>query len=283
ALGASQNGAAATAYLGGFGIAAALAAGAEVVVPGRVTDASLVVGPAAWWHGWGPHDLDALAGAVAAGHVIECGAQATGGNYPFLGELAPGYPGFPICEVAADGSCVVTKQPGTGGAVSIGTVTAQLLYELGAPRYENPDVAARFDTIELAEVGKDRVRVFGARGEAPTDSLKVALNFDAGYRNTMTLVITGLDVEEKARHATTLLEGLVGGVGQFATFDTQLVRADHRDAATNAEATALLRITVMDPDRDKVGRRFSGAVTELALASYAGFFATAPPADASGY
>ncbi|HUD69645.1 MAG TPA: acyclic terpene utilization AtuA family protein, partial [Acidimicrobiales bacterium] len=273
----------ANAYLGGFGIAAALAAGAEIVVTGRVTDASLVVGPAAWWHGWEPEDLDALAGAVVAGHVIECGTQATGGNYPFLHELAPGYPGFPICEVAADGSLVVTKQPGTGGAVTVGTVTAQLLYELGAPRYENPDVAARFDTIELAEVGRDRVRVFGARGEAPTDTLKVALNFDAGYRNTMTLVLTGLDIEGKARHATTLLEGLVGGAEQFATFDAQVIRTDRRDAATNPEATALLRITVMDPDRDKVGRRFSGAVTELALASYAGFFATTPPGDASAY
>jgi hypothetical protein len=273
----------ANAYLGGFGIASALEAGADIVVTGRVTDASLVVGPAAWWHGWAPSDLDALAGAVVAGHVIECGPQATGGNYPFLGELAPGYPGFPICEVSADGSCVVTKQPGTGGAVTIGTVTAQLLYEIGTPRYENPDVAARFDTIELAQAGPDRVRVFGTRGEPPTDSLKVALNFDAGYRNAMTLVLTGLDVEAKARHVTTLLQGLVGGADQFATFDAQLSRTDRLDAATNAEATALLRITVMDPDRDKVGRRFSGAVVELALASYAGFYATAPPGDASAY
>ena len=167
-----------------------------------MTDASLVVGPAAWWHGWTARDLDELAGAVVAGHVIECGTQTTGGNYPFLDELAPGYPGFPICEVAADGSCVVTKQPGTGGAVTVGTVTAQLLYELGAPRYENPDAAARFDTIQL-RAGRARPR--GGRrarkGEAPPETLKVALNFDAGYRNTMTLVLTGLDIEAKAAHA----------------------------------------------------------------------------------
>jgi hypothetical protein len=273
----------ANAYLGGFGIAAALEAGAEIVITGRVTDASLVVGPAAWWHGWTLEDLDPLAGAVVAGHVIECGAQATGGNYPFLDEVAPGYPGFPICEVADDGSCVVTKQPGTGGAVTVGTVTAQLLYEIGAPRYENPDVVARFDTIELAQVGPDRVGVYGTRGEAPTGSLKVALNFDAGYRNTMTLVLTGLDVEAKARHVTALLEGLVGGAETFAHFETRLVRTDRRDPATSAEATALLRVTVMDPDRDKVGRRFSSAVVELALASYAGFYTTAPPGDASAY
>jgi Acyclic terpene utilisation family protein AtuA len=273
----------ANAYLGGFGIAEALGAGAEVVVTGRVTDASLVVGPAAWWHGWTGEDLDALAGAVVAGHVIECGTQTTGGNYPFLDELAEGYPGFPICEVAADGSCVVTKQPGTGGAVSVGTVTAQLLYELGAPRYDNPDASARFDTIRLDQVGTDRVEVAGTRGEAPPDTLKVALNFDAGYRNTMTLVLTGLDVDAKAAHATSLLVGLLGGTDQFASVDVQLVRTDHPDAPTNPEATALLRVTVMDPDRDKVGRRFSNAVTELALASYAGFYTTTPPSDASAY
>ena len=273
----------ANAYLGGLGIAAALEAGADVVVTGRVTDASLVVGPAAWWHDWTATDLDALAGAVVAGHVIECGAQATGGNYPFLDELAPGYPGFPICEVAADGSCVVTKQPGTGGAVTVGTVTAQLLYELGAPRYDNPDAAPRFDTIQLAQEGADRVSVFGTRGESPTNTLKVALNFDAGYRNSMTMVLTGLDIEAKAAHATTMLFELLGGRDQFEAVDVQLLRTDHPDAHTNPEATAQLRVSVKDPDKDKVGRRFSNTVTELALASYSGFFLTSQPSDASAY
>jgi hypothetical protein len=273
----------ANAYLGGFGIARALAAGAEVVVTGRVTDASLVVGPAAWWHGWSPTDLDALAGAVVAGHVIECGAQATGGNYPFLDELAPGLPGFPICELEADGSFLVTKQPGTGGAVTVGTVTAQLLYELGAPRYDNPDAAARFDTIRLEQRGDDRVQVTGTRGEAPSDMLKVALNLDAGFRNSMTMVLTGLDAEAKARHTATLLEALLGGRDAYRSFDVQLLRTDHEDAATNEEATALLRVQVMDDDRDAVGRRFSNAVTELALSSYAGFYTTTPPTDASAY
>ncbi|HEY8081733.1 MAG TPA: acyclic terpene utilization AtuA family protein [Acidimicrobiales bacterium] len=273
----------ANAYLGGFGIAAALEAGADVVITGRVTDASLVVGPAAWWHGWSALDLDELAGAVVAGHVIECGTQTTGGNYPFLDELAPGYPGFPICEVAADGSCVVTKQPGTGGAVTVGTVTAQLLYELGAPRYENPDAAARFDTVTVEQMGPDRVGVAGTKGESPPSTLKVALNFDAGYRNTMTLVLTGLDLERKAAHAESLLFGLLGGREQFEEVDVQLIRTDHDDAPSNAQATALLRVTVKDPDRERVGRRFSNAVTELALASYAGFFTTTPPTDASAY
>ena len=196
----------ANAYLGGWGIAAALRAGADVVICGRVTDASLVTGPAAWWHGWRRDDWDALAGAVAAGHVIECGPQATGGNYSFLDEITDRrYPGFPIAEVAADGSSVITKHDGTGGLVSTGTVTAQLLYEIGEPAYLNPNVVAHFDTIGLEQAGPDRVALTGTRGSPPTDSLKVALNMLGGYRNTMTMVITGLDVEEKAEHARNLL------------------------------------------------------------------------------
>ena len=275
--------ASANAYLGGRGIAAALEAGADIVVTGRVTDASLVVGPAMWWHGWTPDRLDALAGAVAAGHVIECGPQATGGNYPFLHELAPGLPGFPIAEVAADGSFVVTKQPGTGGAGTPGTVTAQLLYELGEPAYANPDVVAHFDTIELAQDGPDRVRVSGTRGSPPPDTLKVAVNFPGGYRNTMTMVLTGLDIEAKAEHATAQLFAVLGGREQFDGVDVQLLRTDHPDAARNPEATAQLRVTVKSGDATLVGRRFSNAVTELSLQSYAGFFTTTPPTDASAF
>ena len=148
------------AYLGGLPIAQALSAGADVVVTGRVTDAALVVGPGMWRFGWSGDDLDALAGAVVAGHVIECGCQATGGNYAFFGEVPDlAHAGFPLAELAADGSAVITKHPGTGGQVSVGTVTAQLLYEIGGPRYLNPDVTARFDTIALEQVGPDRVRI----------------------------------------------------------------------------------------------------------------------------
>ena len=123
--------------------------------------------------------------------MIECGPQATGGNYRFLDELAPGYPGFPIAEVAADGSSVITKQPGTGGAVTVGTVTAQLLYEIDDADYVNPDVIARFDTVALERVGDDRVRISGVRGAPAPDTLKVAINLAGGYRNSMTMVITG--------------------------------------------------------------------------------------------
>ena len=273
----------ANAYLGAWGIVAALGAGADVVVCGRVTDASVVVGPAAWWHGWARDDLDALAGAVVAGHVIECGPQCTGGNYPFLDELAPGYPGFPIAEVAHDGSSVITKQPGTGGAVTVGTVTAQLLYEIAEPAYANPDVVAHFDSVAVREVGRDRVQLRGTRGSAPPDMLKVAINGDGGYRNTMTMVLTGLDVDAKAGHAETMLFDLLGGREQFDSVDVTLVRSDQPDAATNAQATAQLRVTVKDADREKVGRRFSNAVVELSLASYAGFFTSTPPTAESAF
>ncbi|MCU1604181.1 MAG: exopolyphosphatase [Modestobacter sp.] len=274
----------ANAYLGGWGIAEALGAGADVVVTGRVTDASLVVGPAAWWHGWERTDCDALAGAVAAGHVIECGPQACGGNYAFLDEVTDRrYPGFPIAEVAADGSSVITKHADTGGLVSVGTVTAQLLYEIDSPAYANPDVVADFSTVELTQQGPDRVLLSGTRGSAPSDRLKVALNHLGGYRNTMTLVLTGLDLEEKAAWATDELFGILGGRDSFAETDVQLLRFDTPDAPTNVQATAHLRVTVKDADRRKVGRRFSDATMQLALGGYAGFHTTTPPSAESAY
>jgi hypothetical protein len=274
----------ANAYLGGWGISAALETGADIVICPRVTDASLVVGPAAWWHGWQRDDLDALAGAVVAGHVIECGPQATGGNYSFLAEIADRrYPGFPVAEVAHDGSCVITKHEGTGGLVSVGTVTAQLLYELAAPAYANPDVIAHFDTVSVEQAGRDRVRLSGTKGSSPPATTKVAVNFDAGYRNTMTLVLTGLDIEEKAAWAVTELFGVLGGQEQFDEVDVRLLRFDRPDAPTNEQATAHLRITVKDTDPRLVGRRFSSATMELALAGYAGFHTTTPPSAESAY
>jgi hypothetical protein len=144
----------ANAYLGAWGIVECLNAGADVVVTGRVTDASVIVGPAAAHFGWARDDYDRIAGAVIAGHVIECGTQATGGNYSFFTEIPDlGHAGFPIAEMYDDGSSVITKHPGTGGQVSVGTVTAQLLYEITGARYANPDATARFDTISLADDG----------------------------------------------------------------------------------------------------------------------------------
>ena len=274
----------ANAYLGGWGIAEALTAGADIVVCPRVTDASLVLGPAAWWHGWARTDWDQLAGAVVAGHVIECGPQACGGNYPFLDEITDRrYPGFPIAEVSADGSSVITKHNGTGGLVSPGTVTAQLLYEIDSPQYAGPDVVAHFDSVRLAQVAPDRVLVSAARGTPPPPTLKVALNYLGGYRNTMTLVLTGLDIEEKAAWAGDELFSLLGGRERFAEVDVRLLRYDRPDASGNEQATAHLRITVKDRDPDRVGRAFSDATMALALGGYAGFHTTTPPTAASAY
>jgi hypothetical protein len=274
----------ANAYLGAWGIVAALEAGADVVVCGRVADASLVVAPAAWHFGWAADDWDRLAGAVVAGHVLECGTQATGGNYAFPEELPDArLPGFPIAEVAADGSAVVTKHPGTGGLVSAGTVTAQLLYEIGGPAYENPDVVARFDTVRVEEVGPDRVRLHATRGEPAPDRLKVAINYLGGFRNSMSFVLTGLDVEAKAAMAEAALFERLGGRERFQTAVTRLVGRPAADPASAEEAVAELRVTVKDPDPAKVGRAFSAAAVELALASYPGCYTTTPPGDASPY
>ena len=273
----------ANAYLGAWGIASALSAGAQVVVTGRVTDASLVVGPAAAHFGWARDDWDALAGAVVAGHVLECGTQATGGNYAFVAEevARPVHPGFPVAEVESDGSCVVTKHEGTAGAVTVGTVTAQLLYEIAGPLYAGPDVVADFSTVRLAQDGPDRVRVSGVRGGPPDGRVKVALNMVGGFRNRMEFVLTGLDVEGKAQLA---LDGLRDAYrAEPEVLETSVVRLDRPDAPTNEQAAALLRVSVKDPSPDVVGRAFSSAAVELALASYPGCTLTTVPGAATPY
>ena len=273
---------AANAYLGAWGIADCLRDGADVVVTGRVTDASVIVGPAAAHFGWEPTDYDALAGAVAAGHVIECGAQATGGNYAFFTEIADmTHPGFPLAEIHRDGSSVITKHPGTGGAVTVDTVTAQLLYEISGARYANPDVTLRVDTIELSDDGPDRVRITGVKGEPPPPTLKVSLNSIGGFRNEMTLVLTGLDIEAKAALVRRQLETSL--TVKPAEMEWTLARTDHADADTEEAASALLRCVVRDPDPANVGRKFSSAAVELALASYPGFTSTSPPGDGQVY
>ncbi|MGV0837382.1 acyclic terpene utilization AtuA family protein [Mycolicibacterium thermoresistibile] len=273
---------AANAYLGAWGIVDCLQAGADVVVTGRVTDASVTVGPAAVHFGWTRTDYDALAGAVAAGHVIECGAQATGGNYAFFTEIADlAHPGFPLAEIHADGSSVLTKHPGTGGQVSTGTITAQLLYEVTGARYPNPDVTLRMDSITLSDDGPDRVRLSGVRGEPPPPTLKVSLNSVGGFRNAMTFVLTGLDIEAKADLVRRQLETALPV--QPAELQWTLARTDHPDADTEETASALLHCVARDPDPAAVGRAFSSAAVELALASYPGFHATTPPGDGQLY
>ncbi|WP_395311916.1 acyclic terpene utilization AtuA family protein [Mycobacterium sp. AMU20-3851] len=273
---------AANAYLGAWGIVDCLASGADVVVTGRVTDASVTVGPAAAHFGWTPTDFDALAGAVAAGHIIECGAQATGGNFSFFTEIPDlDHAGFPIAEIAADGSSVITKHAGTGGLVSTDTVTAQLLYEIAGVRYPNPDVTLRLDSVSVSAEGPDRVAVRGVRGEAPPPTLKVSLNSIGGFRNATSFVLTGLDIEAKAALVRSQLESHLPV--RPAELVWTLARTDHADAATEETASALLHCVVRDPDPAVVGRQFSSAAVELALASYPGFTSTAPPGEGQVY
>jgi hypothetical protein len=266
----------ANAYLGCWGIVEALNAGADIVVTGRTTDAAVVAGPAAWHHGWQRDDWDQLAGAVVAGHIIECGTQATGGNYSFFTELSGlTHTGFPWADIAADGSSVIGKHEGTGGAVTVGTVTSQLLYEIGSPAYLGPDVTARFDTIQLAQTGPDRVTVSGAKGEPPPSTLKVAMNELGGFRTDLNVALTGLDIEAKAELVEAAFwESATVAKDEIASVTTHLVRTDKHDPATNEEAVALWRITLKDPDERKV-KGASSAINELALATIPGLFAVA--------
>ncbi|MCY1031613.1 DUF1446 domain-containing protein [Corallococcus sp. BB11-1] len=271
----------ANAYLGAWGIAACLDAGADIVVTGRVTDASLVVGPAASHFGWKRDDWDRLAGAMVAGHVLECGAQATGGNFAFFGELDARRPGFPLAEVFADGSSIITKHPGTGGAVTVDTVKAQLVYEIAGARYAGPDATARFDTIAIESAGTDRVRLSGVRGEPPPPDVKVCLNRLGGFRSEASFILVGLDIEEKAALVRAQLDATLKPRPAEVLYT--LARTDHADAATEEQASATLRVAVKDADAKVVGRSFSGAVVELALASYPGFFLPALPGDGSPF
>ncbi|MFD9503086.1 acyclic terpene utilization AtuA family protein [Streptomyces sp. NPDC060035] len=274
----------ANAYLGGAGIAACLRAGADIVVTGRVTDAALVTGPAAAHFGWSSEDHDALAGAVVAGHVLECGTQATGGNYAFFGDHDIRRPGFPLAEIHQDGSSVITKHDGTGGVVDVGTVTAQLLYETAGARYAGPDVTARLDTVRLTEDGPDRVRISGVRGEDPPPTLKVGLNRLGGWRNEVVFVLTGLDIEAKAQLVQDqFADALARGGRRPAEVRWELARTDRADAASEETASALLRLVVRDQDAEAVGRAVSGAAVELALGSYPGFHVTAPPGKGAPY
>ena len=264
----------ANAYLGAWGIKEALDKGADIVVCPRVTDAAVVIGPAAWKFKWKRDNYDALAGALAAGHIIECGCQATGGNYAFFKEVESfDNVGYPIAEIYDDGSFYVTKHPDTGGLVSTGTVTAQLLYEINSPAYVNPDVIAHFDTLKIEEVEKDKVYVSGCRGSSPPDKHKVCINLAGGFRNGMEIILTGLDIEDKAKVFTDALFNSVGGRKQFDDVSIQLHRTDKENPNSNEEAMASLLVSVKSKDQNLVGRLFSAKIIELALANIPGFFA----------
>jgi hypothetical protein len=213
--------------------------------------------------------------------VLECGTQATGGNFSGFRSL-PDHTrplGFPLAEIAADGSSVITKHDGTGGAVTVDTVTAQLLYEIQSTRYLNPDVTTHLDSIRLREVGPDRVEISGVRGEPPPELLKVGVNELGGFRNTVEFVLTGLDIEAKADWVREQLTPSLTAANVTWT----LAALPPPDADTEEGASCLLRCTVRDPKPEPVGRAFTGPAVELALASYPGFTMTGPPAQPSPY
>ena len=277
------------AYLGGFGIAAALRAGADVVVTGRVTDASLVVGAAAAHHGWSPTAYDELAGATVAGHVLECGCQATGGNFSGFGDLVAAGSisldtplGFPVAEIAADGSSVITKHDGTGGAVTLDTVTAQLVYEIQSTRYLGPDVTTRLDTITLTQAGPDRVAVTGTRGEPPPRRLKVCVNELGGFRNSVEFLLTGGELEAKKEWVRAQLERAWGERRPQTVVWHESPPGDP-DSPSWDLATSVYRCVVRDPSPDVAGKGLTGPAVELALASYPGFTLTGTPTPATPY
>jgi hypothetical protein len=263
---------AANAYLGAWGIAQALGRGVDIVICGRVTDASLTAGAAAWWHGWSTTDWDRLAGAVVAGHIIECGAHATGGNFSGFTSV-PGVrePGFPIAEVAADGSSVITKHRAQGGEVTVDTVTAQLVYEIQGPRYLNPDVTVHLEGVRLERVGPDRVTVTGTTGSPPPPTTKVAMFARIGYQVVSTVFVTGLDVAAKVD----LLRAQIAALVEPGVIDLNVtpIGTVTENPGTQWAATTAVRIMATARESAPLSpRNFATRISALYLSSIPGFY-----------
>ncbi|HEX8293364.1 MAG TPA: acyclic terpene utilization AtuA family protein, partial [Pyrinomonadaceae bacterium] len=268
----------ANAYLGAWPIVEALNRGARVVVTGRATDTGLTLGPMIHEFGWGETDWDRLAAGTVAGHIIECGAQVSGGNCQYEWQTIPDLAGvgFPIVEAGPDGTFVVTKHEGTGGRVSVPSVKEQLVYEMGDPRaYITPDCVADFTTIRLEEAGRDRVRVRGVEGTPATEFLKVSVSYSAGFKAVGTLVYAWPDAYAKARAADQILRARLERLGlKFEQILTEFVGANatHGPLAGEPDADApevQLRVGVRGDDR-RVVDRFTKEIAPLIL--------TGPPA-----
>jgi hypothetical protein len=263
----------ANAYLGSVPIVSALQQGAQIVITGRSTDTALTMAPLRFTFGWSDDDWDRLAAGIIAGHIIECGAQCSGGNCLFDWQSIPNLAdvGYPIVEGRADGTFTVTKHSGTGGCVSVQTVTEQLLYEMGDPRsYITPDVVADFTTIQLASDGPNRVRVSGIKGRPPTDKLKVSIAYESGFKAVGTLVYSWPDALEKAQVADRVLRERLDRLGlKFEKVLTEFVgvNATHGPLApkrTDEVPEVQLRVGVRSHDRKAV-ERFTREIAPLVL------------------
>jgi hypothetical protein len=262
----------ANAYIGASPIVEALGNGANVVITGRSTDTALTMAPLLYEFGWANDDWDRLAAGIVAGHIIECGAQCSGGNclYDWRGIPDLANIGYPIIEAHEDGSFVVYKHPGTGGRIDVHSVTEQLVYEMGDPReYITPDVIADFTSICVADAGEDRVKVYGVRGRPPTDKLKVSIAYRAGFKATGTLVYAWPDALEKAKLADRVLRERLEKLGlHFDEIHTEFLGVSATHGTLAGEAADVpevqLRIGVRGNDRPSV-ERFTREIAPLVL------------------
>ncbi|GAA3070300.1 DUF1446 domain-containing protein [Pseudonocardia yunnanensis] len=268
------------AYLGGWGIAKALAEGAQIVVTGRVADASLVVGSAAWFHGWRDDELDKLAGALAAAHITECGPQAVGGNFSGFDTLGDVRRlSFPIAEIHEDGSAVIGKHSGQNGKVTVDTVTAQLLYEIQGPYYLNNDVTLDVRSVHLEQVGEDRVRVSGAKGSPPPETTKVSIFAGLGYQSASTAYLTGLQVAEKTAFVESQLADFLAGTGVHYDITRIGVPAEH--PSSQWEATVVLRVITVADEAELLERYNIGAhLASVYLSGVPGYYCDEITGDA---
>ena len=263
----------ANAYLGAAPVVKALELGADVVITGRVTDTGVTLAPMIHSFGWAEDDWDRLAAGIIAGHIIECGTQCTGGNFTDWQSVKTWTNlGFPLIEANPDGTFVVTKHPGTGGLVSVHTVSEQLLYEMGTPSYLAPDCVARFDSIQLAQDGPDRVAVTGARGEPAPEKLKVSISFSHGYRAFGRLIVSGPDALAKAQTVADVFWECAGGPGLYEDATTQFLawNATHPPLSDSEPSEILVQVAVRDPDQTKINNRFGVQVVPRVLGSVPG-------------
>jgi hypothetical protein len=262
---------AANAYMGGWGIAEALAQGADIVICGRVADASLVSGPAAWWHGWKHDDWNRLAGALAAGHVIECGPQATGGQ--FSGFLDTGTPirlGHPIAEIADDGSCIITKRAADAGSVTVDTVTAQLVYEIQGPDYLNPDVVLHMDSVKLSQDGPNRVLMSGITGSPPPETTKLGCFYPNGWKVSFLIFATAPDVPAKVEWFRRQMASIVDTL-KLDEYHFDAIGHAANDPATKPEATVAIRVAASAQNKMEL-QKLRGALGGFGMGGIPGFF-----------